>query len=100
MQQLPVRSVRLVVLNLAEQRDLYRSDGFQLRDLTQVEEAIYQLQLEMIDYRLLQKRTVTPRYSAGWRTRSLLTATRPRPSCFRTVYKLHRSGSGMEFVTP
>jgi hypothetical protein len=55
LEQLPARAVRLVVFNLEQQKELYRNDGFTVRDLEQVTRVLDGLQLAMVDYHLLQQ---------------------------------------------
>jgi hypothetical protein len=55
LEQLPARSVRLVMFNLEQQKELYRNDGFANRDLEQVTRVLDGLQLAMVDYRVLQQ---------------------------------------------
>jgi hypothetical protein len=52
----PARSVRLVVFNLAQQTELLRQEPFHLADLNHVQQALYNLQLARVDYRVLQNR--------------------------------------------
>lgn len=56
LERLPVRSVRMAVFNLDQQKELYRRDDFTSDDLPQVSQAINQLQLNLIDYQTLQRR--------------------------------------------
>ncbi len=51
---LPSSSVRLVVFNLEQQRQLFRRDGFALESLGQLTHVLNQLQLARVDYRVLQ----------------------------------------------
>lgn len=55
LEQLPARSVRLVVFNLEQQKEIYRNDGFTTSDLEQVTRVLDGLQLAMVDYRVLQQ---------------------------------------------
>lgn len=55
LERLPARSVRLVVFNLDQQKELYRRDGFTLAALDQVEQAVNDLELNTVDYQVLQK---------------------------------------------
>lgn len=50
----PARSVRLVVFNLEQQKEIYRHEQFTLDQLGAVRQAIFELQLATIDYRSLQ----------------------------------------------
>src|SRR5262249_25168667 len=56
LERLPTRSVRLVVFNLDQQRELFRQDDFSPKALEQVAQAINDLQLGVVDYRVLQNR--------------------------------------------
>ncbi len=49
----PARSVRLVVFNLDQQKEIYRQDHFTLDQLPAVRQALFDLQLSSVDYRLL-----------------------------------------------
>jgi hypothetical protein len=53
--QIPARSVRLVVFNLDQQRELYRNEGFTARDLEQVTRVLDKTQLALVDYRVLRQ---------------------------------------------
>jgi len=53
--RLPVRSTRLVVFNLDQQKELYREDPFAPGDLGQVAQAIDTVELGRVDYHILQK---------------------------------------------
>src|SRR5262249_24438435 len=56
LERVPTRSVRLVVFNLDQQKELYRQDDFHLDRLNQVGEAIRSLHFNLVDYRVLQTR--------------------------------------------
>jgi len=56
LERLPTRSVRLIVFNLDQQRELFRQESFSPRALDQVAQAINDLQLGVVDYRVLQNR--------------------------------------------
>lgn len=55
MEELPAGSVRLVVFNLEQQRELLRKDGFTLRALPEVMQVLDALQPAAVDYSTLQK---------------------------------------------
>jgi len=55
LEQLPARSVRLVVFNLDQRAVLLRKDAFAANDIDQVRVALNHLQLALVDYRTLQK---------------------------------------------
>jgi hypothetical protein len=54
LERLPTRSVRLVVFNLDQQRELFRLDDFAPKAVEQVAQSINDLQLGVVDYRVLQ----------------------------------------------
>lgn len=54
LERIPTTSVRLVAFNLAQQKELFRSDDFSLRSLHDLAEALTQLQLSQVEYRTLQ----------------------------------------------
>ena len=56
LERLPTRSVRLVVFNLDQQKELFRQDAFSAKALEQVAQSINDLQLGVVDYRVLQNR--------------------------------------------
>jgi hypothetical protein len=53
MHQAGATTVKLVVFNLDQQREVFRQDAFSLRDLDQVSRAIYSLQLGLVDYKTM-----------------------------------------------
>jgi hypothetical protein len=57
LERVPVRSVRLVVFNLDQQRELYRQEEFTPQSFGRVAESFDTLQLDLVDYRVLQKRS-------------------------------------------
>jgi hypothetical protein len=57
LQRVPVRSTRLVVFNLEQQKELYRRDGFEPEELDDVAQTIDALQLGLVDYGVLKNRT-------------------------------------------
>lgn len=54
-ERLPASSVRLVVFNMDQQKEVYRQDGFTLSSLDRVEQALNQIELDAIDFETLQK---------------------------------------------
>jgi hypothetical protein len=54
LERLPTTSVRLVVFNLDQQRELYRKDQFESRNINDAAQALDNLELDSIDYRVLQ----------------------------------------------
>ncbi|HUA60588.1 MAG TPA: hypothetical protein VML19_17625 [Verrucomicrobiae bacterium] len=54
-ERLPARSVRLVVFNLDQQREIFRRDGFTGDAIGDVADAIAGLNLNLVDYQVLQK---------------------------------------------
>lgn len=55
--RVPVTSVRLVVFNLDQQRELYRQEDFHLDAISDVSQAMSQLNLQKVDYGVLRNRT-------------------------------------------
>jgi hypothetical protein len=55
LERLPARSVRLVVFNLDQQKELYRQDDFSVAAIDQVAQAMNDLELSSVDYKVLQK---------------------------------------------
>jgi hypothetical protein len=53
--QIPARSVRLVLFNLDQERELYRNEGFTARDVEQVTRVLDKTQLALVDYRVLRQ---------------------------------------------
>jgi hypothetical protein len=56
LERLPTRAVRLVVFNLEQQKELYRNTNFLLSSMPEVAAAMYAIDLETIDYKVLQNR--------------------------------------------
>jgi hypothetical protein len=56
LERVPVRSVRLVVFNLDQQKELYRQESFVPQALGQVARSIGTLELGLVDYNVLQHR--------------------------------------------
>jgi len=56
LERLPVRSVRLVLFNLDQQKELYRKEGFLLRDMAQVSQAMTNIELGLVDFQVLQNK--------------------------------------------
>jgi hypothetical protein len=56
LERLPARSVRLVVFNLDQQRELYRQDEFHLDNLDHVARSIDELELGLVDVHVLENR--------------------------------------------
>jgi hypothetical protein len=54
--RLPVRSVRLVVFNLDQQKELYRDESFEQQSIGRVAESIATVELGKVDYQVLQNR--------------------------------------------
>jgi hypothetical protein len=55
LEKLPARSVRLVVFNLQQAMELYRTDFFTVNDLDQVTHVLDSLQLQLVSYQALQQ---------------------------------------------
>ena len=56
LERVPARSVRLVLFNLDQQKELYRKDGFVLRDMAQVSRAMTNIELGLVDFQVLQNK--------------------------------------------
>ena len=56
LEHVPVRSVRLVVFNLDQHKELYRKDGFTLDSLDQVSASINSMELGLVNVETLQNR--------------------------------------------
>ncbi len=56
LERLPTSSVRLVVFNLDQQRELYRQDNFSSPGFTDVARSLDGLELGLVDYHVLQNR--------------------------------------------
>ena len=56
LEHVPARSVRLVLFNLEQQKELYRKDDFALRDMPQVSQAMTGIELGLVDFQVLQNK--------------------------------------------
>jgi hypothetical protein len=56
LERLPTRSVRLVVFNLDQQKELYRQDDFEMEGFNQVADSLDGLELGLVDYTVLQNK--------------------------------------------
>jgi hypothetical protein len=56
LERLPLRSVRLVVFSLDQQREIYRNEDFTSADFDKVSQALSQLELGTVDYDILNNR--------------------------------------------
>jgi hypothetical protein len=56
LEALPARSVRVVVFNLDQQKELFRQDDLTPDSFDQVAQSTTNLQLQLVDYRVLQNR--------------------------------------------
>ena len=56
LEALPARSVRLVVFNLDQQKELFRQDDLTPDSFEQVAQSTSNLQLQLVDYKVLQNR--------------------------------------------
>jgi hypothetical protein len=56
LEALPARSVRVVVFNLDQQKELFRQDDLTPDSFDQVAQSTNDLQLQLVDYRVLQNR--------------------------------------------
>ena len=56
LERVPARPVRLVLFNLEQQKELYRKDDFELRDMAQVSQAMTGIELGLVDFEVLQNK--------------------------------------------
>ncbi|MCU1238046.1 MAG: hypothetical protein JWP63_6013 [Candidatus Solibacter sp.] len=56
LERVPVGSVRLVLFNLDQQKELYRKEDFLLQDMAQVSQAMANIELGLVDFQTLQNR--------------------------------------------
>ena len=56
LERVPARSVRLVLFNLDQQKELYRKDDFLLQDMGQVSQAMTNIELGKVDFQVLQNK--------------------------------------------
>jgi hypothetical protein len=56
LERVPVRSVRLVLFNLDQQKELYRKEDFLMQDMAQVSQAMANIELGLVDFQTLQNR--------------------------------------------
>jgi hypothetical protein len=56
LERVPTTSVRLVVFNLDQQRELYRKDDFQALQFNELAHTLNELELGLVDYHVLQSR--------------------------------------------
>ena len=56
LERVPATSVRLVLFNLDQQKELYRKEGFLLQDMAQVFQAMTTIELGLVDFQVLQNR--------------------------------------------
>ncbi|MCX6631891.1 MAG: hypothetical protein NTW28_30145 [Candidatus Solibacter sp.] len=56
LERVPVRSVRLVLFNLDQQRELYRKEGFLLQDMVEVSQTMTSIELGLVDFQVLQNK--------------------------------------------
>jgi len=54
LERVPTKSVRLIVFNLDQQKELFRSENFTLSDLEHIGRVINQTELGLVDYHVLQ----------------------------------------------
>jgi hypothetical protein len=70
--RLPSPSVRLVVFNMDQQKEVYRQDGFSLDSLDQVSRSISQLELGLVDYHSLENRHAPAEFLTSLINRELI----------------------------
>jgi hypothetical protein len=56
LERVPASSVRLVLFNLDQQKELYRKEGFLLQDMAQVFQAMTSIELGLVDFQVLQNK--------------------------------------------
>ena len=56
LERVPARSVRLVLFNLDQQKELYRKEDFLLQDMAQVSQAMTNIELGLVDFQVLQNK--------------------------------------------
>jgi hypothetical protein len=56
LERVPAQSVRLVLFNLDQQKELYRKDNFLLQDMAQVSQAMTNIELGKVDFQVLQNK--------------------------------------------
>jgi hypothetical protein len=56
LERVPARSVRLVLFNLDQQKELYRKEDFLLQDMSQVWRAMTSIELGLVDFQVLQNK--------------------------------------------
>jgi hypothetical protein len=56
LERVPARSVRLVLFNLDQQKELYRKEDFLLRDMAQFSQAMTNIELGLVDFQVLQNK--------------------------------------------
>ena len=56
LERVPALSVRLVLFNLDQQKELYRKEGFLLQDMAQVSQAMTSIELGLVDFQVLQNK--------------------------------------------
>jgi hypothetical protein len=56
LERVPARTVRLVLFNLDQQKELYRKEGFLLQDMAQVSQAMTNVELGLVDFQVLQNK--------------------------------------------
>ena len=56
LERVPARSVRLVLFNLEQQKELLRKENFLLQEMWQVSQAMNNVELGLVDYQVLQNK--------------------------------------------
>lgn len=56
LERVPARSVRLVLFNLEQQKELLRKENFLLQEMWQVSQAMTNVELGLVDYQVLQNK--------------------------------------------
>jgi hypothetical protein len=56
LERVPARSVRLVLFNLDQRKEVYRKEDFLLQDMAQVSQAMTNIDLGLVDFQVLQNK--------------------------------------------
>jgi hypothetical protein len=86
LEQLPARSVRVVIFSLGQGAVLFRKDDFNASDLDQAATTIGETQLATIDYKTLQKSASPPSVAAGLLRAELVKPDQPEAVIFLGPY--------------
>ncbi|HTX38885.1 MAG TPA: hypothetical protein VME43_27865 [Bryobacteraceae bacterium] len=108
LERVPTKSVRLVVFNLDQQQELYRSEHFAIEDLDQVGRVLNQTELGRVDFHVLQRPKGHLDFLAGLMNREvreaepsdvvLVLGPRPRYTDKIPAQELERAGGAPRFL--